>query len=83
MNGAFDVQSTSRFDRELKKLARAHPNAMDEFAAILPALRTDRYNQTRRFPIKKLKGVKPGEGQYRIRIHRFRFLYDIEGRIVF
>ena len=41
MNGTFDVQATPRFDRELKKLARANPNVIDEYAAILPALQTD------------------------------------------
>jgi mRNA-degrading endonuclease RelE of RelBE toxin-antitoxin system len=83
MNEAFDVQTTARFDRELKKLARAHRNLLEAYEAILPALRADPYNRTRQFPIKKLEGVRAGDGQYRIRIHRFRFRYDIEGRAVF
>jgi hypothetical protein len=76
MNG-FDVFITTGFERELKKLARAHPAAADEYEAILPILRADPHNRTRRFPIKKLEGVRAGDGQYRIRMRRFRFRYDI------
>jgi mRNA-degrading endonuclease RelE of RelBE toxin-antitoxin system len=83
MSGAFEVLTTTRFDRELKKLARAHPTAADEYESVLAALSTDPYNRTRRFPIKKLEGVRPGDGQYRIRMRRFRFRYDIEGNVVF
>jgi mRNA-degrading endonuclease RelE of RelBE toxin-antitoxin system len=32
--------------------------------------------------IKKLEGVAPGDGQYRLRIQRFRFRYDIKDRLV-
>jgi mRNA-degrading endonuclease RelE of RelBE toxin-antitoxin system len=83
MNDTFDVQPTARFEREMKKLARAHPQATDEYEAILPILSADPYNRTRRYPIKKLEGVRPGDGQYRIRMRRFRFRYDIEGQVVF
>ena len=84
MNGTlpFEVQQTTRFERELKKLIRAHPKATDEYEAILPILGTDPYNRTRRYPIKKLEGVRPGDGQYRIRMRRFRFRYDIQDQIV-
>ncbi len=43
MNGTlpFEVQQTTRFERELKKLVRAHPKAADEYEAILPILATD------------------------------------------
>jgi hypothetical protein len=33
--------------------------------------------------IKKLVDVRPGYGQYRIRVGRFRFRYDFEGQIVY
>jgi mRNA-degrading endonuclease RelE of RelBE toxin-antitoxin system len=32
---------------------------------------------SRRYPIRKLKSVLAGEGQYRLRSGRFRFRYDI------
>ena len=62
---------------------RAHPELHEEYAAILPILADDPYNRTRSHPIRKLTGVPAGEGQYRIRIGRFRFLYDIDQRTVF
>jgi mRNA-degrading endonuclease RelE of RelBE toxin-antitoxin system len=34
------------------------------------------------YPIKKLRSVPAGEGQYRLRSGRFRFRYDIEEREV-
>jgi len=79
----FDVQTTKHFDRTLKKLEHAHPALREEYTAILPILADDPYNRTRRHPIKKLTGVAPGEGQYRIRMSRFRFLYDIDKQTVF
>ncbi len=79
----FEVRTTKHFDRALKKLARAHPDLAEEYEAILPILSADPFNKTRRHPIKKLEGVRPGEGQYRIRTGRFRVIYDIEGQAVF
>ena len=46
------------------------------------ALRSDPYNSGRRFAIKKLRDVVPGNGQYRMRLGRFRFRYDISGDAV-
>jgi hypothetical protein len=62
MNGAFDVRTTPRFDRLLKKLANQHPqDASWTFAQALAILENDPYNRTRRHPIKKLEAVTPGE----------------------
>ena len=47
---------------------------IDEAIAILKA---DPYNRTRRHPIKKLEGASPDQGQYRLRLRRRRFRYDI------
>jgi hypothetical protein len=33
-------------------------------------------------PSKKLQGVKAGEGQYRLRLQRWRFRYDVWGQEV-
>jgi len=83
MNGTFEVVLSTHFGRELKKLTRARAEAATENEGILPILRTDPYNRTRRHPIEKLEGVKPGDGRYRIRMKRFRFRYDIDGRVVY
>jgi len=82
MNG-FDVRTTAHFERTLKKLARTHPQVRDEYAAVLLILNGDPYNRTRRRPIRKLEGVAAGEWQYRLRMRRFRFIYDIDGQTVF
>ena len=83
MNSTFGVLTTSHFERELRKLSPKHPAVVEELETILPILRADPYNRTRQFPIKKLEGIRPGDSQYRIRMRRFRFRYDIEGNVVF
>jgi len=78
MNGAFDVLTTPHFDRLLKKLSIQHPQeTIRTFGQAVAILKTDPYNRTRRHPIRKLEGVPPGEGQYRLRLRRWRFRYDI------
>jgi hypothetical protein len=68
MNGGFDVRTTPRFDRLLKKLASQHPQeASGMFAQALDILHADPYNRTHRHPIKKLEGVPAGEGKYRLK----------------
>ena len=79
----FSVLTTSRFDRELKKLVAYHPELPDHYARIVAALKQDPYNRSRRYPIKKLQSVQAGDGQYRIRSDRFRFRYDIDGQSVY
>jgi len=79
---AFLVFTTSRFDRELKKLATRHPELPEHYRGILAVIKQDPYNSSRRYPINKLQGVQADDGQYRIRAGRFRFRYDIEGEPV-
>lgn len=83
MTSEFLVFTTSRFDRELKKLSGAHSDLPEHYRNILDDLKADPYNRSRRYPIKKLQAVPAGEGQYRIRSGRFRFRYDIKGQSVY
>ena len=46
----------------------------------IPNSRT--HNVSRRLGILKLKNVPVGAGQYRLRLGRFRFRYDVSGREV-
>ena len=48
--------------------------ALEELMAILTE---DPHNRSGRHAIKKLAGVKPGEGQWRIRWREYRLRYDI------
>jgi hypothetical protein len=79
MAGTFEVQSTRGFDR----LARSHRKRHKEFADLLDnaltILEQDPLNSGRRYSIRKLSDVKRGEGQYRLRLGRWRFRYDVSG----
>jgi hypothetical protein len=79
----FAAVATARFERDYHSLLKGHPELPGHFAAVLAALKHGPYNRTRRHQIKKLEGVAPGDGQYRIRDGRFRFRFDIEGINVF
>jgi mRNA-degrading endonuclease RelE of RelBE toxin-antitoxin system len=78
----FAVRTTPHFDRLFKKLARRHTDLPERFAEAIEALKSDPYNRSRSHPIKKLEGVGQGEGQYRLRLSRWRFRYDIYGQEV-
>jgi len=79
----FAVIATARFERDYRSLLKRHRELPEHYAAVLAALSHDPYNHTRRYQIKKLEGVAPDDGQYRIRDGRFRFRFDIEGIRVF
>ena len=83
MTSAFLVATTSRFDRELRKLAAEHPGLPGLFQRVIEILKTDPFNRSRQHPIKKLVAVPAGEGQYRVRSGRFRFRYDVDGQTVY
>jgi mRNA-degrading endonuclease RelE of RelBE toxin-antitoxin system len=77
MTPPFSVRITPHFDRLARKLQERHPAFATEYEKAIKMLRDDPYNRSRSHPIKKLEGVSQGEGQYRIRLSRFRFRYDI------
>lgn len=79
---SFSVRTTSHFDRLLKALVRYHPDLAGYFAEALQILADDPYNHRRNHNIRKLEGIRPGEGQYRLTLRRWRFRYDIYGRKV-
>jgi mRNA-degrading endonuclease RelE of RelBE toxin-antitoxin system len=79
MTTEFLVTTTSRFDRELKKLTAKHPGLPEMFGQVVGILKADPFNRGRQHPIKKLEAVAAGDGQYRIRNGRFRFRYDVGG----
>ena len=81
MTSPFSVVTVPRFDRQAKALRRKHPRVFTRvFAQALAILQVDPYNQRRDHPIRKLKD-RP-DGQYRLRLRRFRFRYDVEARTV-
>ena len=82
MTPTFAIAAAARFEREFQKLARRHEELLDVYERAVSILRTDPYNRSRSHPIKKLTDVSPGDGQYRIRLGRWRLRYDIEGQTV-
>jgi hypothetical protein len=75
----FQVQSTSGFDRLAKSYRKQHKEFPDLLDHAVTILERDPVNSGRRYSIGKLSDVKPGEGQYRLRLDRWRFRYDVSG----
>jgi mRNA-degrading endonuclease RelE of RelBE toxin-antitoxin system len=80
MTPSFVVRTTPRFERLLRRLSRGHPDLADSYAEALTILGADPYNRSRHHQILKLEGIPQGEGQYRLRLRRWRFRYDIIGQ---
>jgi mRNA-degrading endonuclease RelE of RelBE toxin-antitoxin system len=79
MAGAFCVITTPAFEREFRKASRGNAALNDALDELVAALAEDPYNRSRHHQIKKLAGLKPGEGQWRIRWRDYRLRYDIFG----
>lgn len=82
MAETFRVLATPCFMRLYRKLAEAHPDLPSIFQEALMILASDPYNRTRQYSIRKLVNVKEDDGQYRLRVARWRFRYDIDGQDV-
>ena len=82
MTPLFSVRTTSAFERWLKKLAAKQPDLPAAYKDALQILEVDPYNRTRTHPIKKLTAVPRGDVQYRLRIGRWRFRYDVYDDLV-
>lgn len=82
MTPPFSVRTTPHFDRLAHALQKRHPDFADRYAQALEILKADPTNHSRAYDIKKLEGVRPGEGQYRLRRGRWRFRYEIFGQEV-
>lgn len=79
---AFAVQTVPSYERLSNKLHKAHREFDEIEKSAAAILGSDPYNRTRQYHIKKLEGVPAGEGQYRVALGRWRFRYDIVGRVV-
>lgn len=77
----FTAVTTSAFKRDLKHLEKSQQEiaSLEEVVFILE---NDPYNIERKYDIKKLGGVKHGNGQFRMRIGKWHVRYDIEKSFV-
>jgi mRNA-degrading endonuclease RelE of RelBE toxin-antitoxin system len=82
MKPRFAVKVTPQFERLARKLLKAHPQFRKLLVETQSTLEIDPLNLTGSHAIKKLRGVPAGEGQYRIRVGRFRLRYDVLGKEV-
>jgi len=62
----FTVFATARFERDYRSLLKRHPKLPGDYAAVLAALMHNPHNRARRYRIKKLEDVAPGDRQFRI-----------------
>jgi hypothetical protein len=82
MTPPFAVRTTPRFERLARALLTAHPEFPGVQHRAIQILEADSYNHTRAHHLKKLVAVRPGEGQWRLSLGRFRFRHDIYGQEV-
>jgi hypothetical protein len=76
----FTVETSPRFERLARKLRKQHPEFIEFYRKAVSVLEIDPYNQSRQYAIKKLTDPQPREGQWRLRLQRWRFRYDIVER---
>lgn len=73
----FDVRTHKHFDKLMKKLSKRYFELPEIYARAIDILENDPYNFSKIHDIKKLTNVSDGLGEYRLRISRWRFRYDI------
>ena len=78
----FAVLITPAFERDFRKASKVNPILINALEELIVTLQEDPYNHSGQHKIKKLTGVKPGEGQWRIRWRDYRLRYDIRGKDV-
>jgi mRNA-degrading endonuclease RelE of RelBE toxin-antitoxin system len=78
----YRILATPTFERETRKLKLRNPQIIKHLERMLEILRNDPWNRTLSHNIKQLKGVRSGEGQFRIRSGEWRLRYDITGQDV-
>ena len=82
MPDQYSVLTTPAFERDFRKASKGSAELVRASEELLGVLRNDPYNRTRQHSIKKLAGLKPGDGQWRIRWRDYRLRYDIFGEEV-
>lgn len=78
----FRIVTTPAFERDVRRRIKEDPGLLDALEDALTALSIDPHNRNQQHNIRKLTGVKRGEGQRRLRVGDYRLRYDIIGREV-
>ena len=82
MTPRFSVHVSPRCQPLLTRLIEQHRDFPQVYARAVDILEQDPANVARRHQILKLKNTARGDGQWRLRIGRFRFRYDLYEREV-
>jgi len=82
MGDQFRVLTTPAFERDFRKASKGNALLIGALEELLGILQKDPHNRTGQNNIKKLVGLKPGEGQWRLRWRDHRLRYDIFGQEV-
>ena len=73
----YSLQTTSLFLRDVKKCTKKEPRTREIIERAQNILESDPYNTAKEHDIKKLEGLKNGEGIFRLRIRDYRIRYDV------
>lgn len=82
MTPRFSVRVSTRCRPLLARLSTQHHDFVTLYARAVDILEQDPANVGRRHNILKLRDTEHGDGQWRLRVGRFRFRYDIHDREV-
>jgi mRNA-degrading endonuclease RelE of RelBE toxin-antitoxin system len=72
MDGVFRAVTTPSFEREFRKVSRRNSKLLEALEELIALLAKDPLSHSGQHPIKKLEGVKPGEGQWHVRWGEYR-----------
>jgi mRNA-degrading endonuclease RelE of RelBE toxin-antitoxin system len=79
MAGTFRVLTTPAFEREFRAISKKDSTLVRALEELIEVLSDDPHNRSGRHKIKKLAGLKPSDGQWRVRWRDYRLRYDIFG----
>jgi addiction module RelE/StbE family toxin len=82
MSGRYRVLAGKSFEREVRRLRKRFPLVYDTLVSAVGLLENDPFNLQGRANIRKLAGIPPGEGQFRLRVRDWRLRYDVVGEEV-
>jgi mRNA-degrading endonuclease RelE of RelBE toxin-antitoxin system len=78
----YKLEVTAKCRRLIEDLQSASFEFADYYQEALVFFQTDPYNRSRIHNVKKLINVPKESGEFRLRIGRWRFRYDIEAKKV-
>lgn len=73
----FRVLTTPAFERGFRAISKKDSTLIRALEELIVILSEDPHNRSGRHKIKKLAGLKPGEGQWRVRWRAYRLRYDV------